>query len=178
MQQVLSRYARCFNSKSNRMGHVFQGRFHAVLCKDRNQFIALVRYIHNNPVRAGLVERSEEWAWSSRVEAANGSEEWLTETKFPVGDLEVDMSLIEPIHGFARSKDKAAFSLLARNLAEEEDVPVAALIGGRGFPGLVRIRRRLMSLAAGRGFSPSEIARELNCSRSLVSKVLISSRNA
>ncbi len=48
-------YAGYFNRKYQRVGHLFQNRFKSVLCEEETYFLELVRYIHLNPVRAGIV---------------------------------------------------------------------------------------------------------------------------
>src|SRR5579883_3064641 len=52
MQQLLTRYAAYFNTRTGRVGHVFQSRFKAYLCDRDAYLLELVRYIHLNPVRA------------------------------------------------------------------------------------------------------------------------------
>jgi hypothetical protein len=47
------------------VGHVFQGRYRAILCDKRTYLLELVRYLHLNPVRAGLVQHPADWPWSS-----------------------------------------------------------------------------------------------------------------
>lgn len=46
-------------------GHVYQGRFKAFPVETSEYLLALCRYVERNPVRAGLVERAEQWCWSS-----------------------------------------------------------------------------------------------------------------
>ena len=46
-------------------GHLFQGRYRTELVEDETYLWVLTRYIHLNPVRAGMVPRPEQWAWSS-----------------------------------------------------------------------------------------------------------------
>lgn len=65
MQYLITEYARYFNRKHERQGHLFQGRFRSVLVEVSNYAIELSRYIHLNPVRAGIVERPEQYSWSS-----------------------------------------------------------------------------------------------------------------
>ena len=65
MQRVNGDYARYFNKKYKRRGHLFQGRFHSVLVEKQEHLVELSSYIVLNPVRAGMVERPEEWEWSS-----------------------------------------------------------------------------------------------------------------
>lgn len=59
------RYAQFFNRRHNRHGYLFQGRFRSILVEDGLYLKRLVRYIHLNPVDAGLVKRPEEYFWSS-----------------------------------------------------------------------------------------------------------------
>lgn len=65
MHRLLTKYSLTFNSKHGRSGHLFQARYKAVLCLDEMYLASLVRYIHLNPVRAGMTNRAEEWPWSS-----------------------------------------------------------------------------------------------------------------
>ncbi|MDE2509990.1 MAG: transposase, partial [Elusimicrobia bacterium] len=65
MQRLLTTYVTSFNSRHQREGHLFQARYKAVLCVDDAYLLALVRYIHLNPVRARLVTNPEDWPWSS-----------------------------------------------------------------------------------------------------------------
>jgi len=57
-------YSQYFNKKKNACGHLWQGRFYSNAL-DENHLYAAVRYIENNPVRAGLVAAPEDWEWSS-----------------------------------------------------------------------------------------------------------------
>lgn len=65
MHDLNSGYASGFNRRWRRCGSLFQGRFKAVLVEDQSHAVELSRYVHLNPVRASVVERPEEYAWSS-----------------------------------------------------------------------------------------------------------------
>ncbi len=65
MHDLNSGYASGFNRRWQRCGSLFQGRFKAVLVEDQSHAVELSRYIHLNPVRASVVERPEEYVWSS-----------------------------------------------------------------------------------------------------------------
>ncbi|MFZ5352133.1 MAG: transposase [Bacillota bacterium] len=67
MHQINNKYSKYFNHKYERVGHVFQGRYKAVRVQDERYLLKLVRYIHQNPVRAGMVSRAELYRWSSDV---------------------------------------------------------------------------------------------------------------
>lgn len=55
MRRLLTGYAQQFNRRHRRHGHLFQNRYKSILCEEDPYLLELVRYIHLNPVRAGLV---------------------------------------------------------------------------------------------------------------------------
>lgn len=65
MRQLNGVYTQKFNKIHERTGHIFQGRFKAILVDKDSYLLELCRYIVLNPVRAGLVKLPEEWNWSS-----------------------------------------------------------------------------------------------------------------
>lgn len=65
MHFVEGAYAHYFNKKNDRVGHVFQSRFRDILVEKDAYLLELSRYIHLNPVRAGLVKQPEQYFWSS-----------------------------------------------------------------------------------------------------------------
>lgn len=58
-------YTNYFNAKTRRVGHLLQGRYHAILVEKDSYALELSRYIHLNPVRAHLVNDPSRYAWSS-----------------------------------------------------------------------------------------------------------------
>lgn len=67
MRHVNGRYTRSFNRRRDRVGHLFQGRYRAVLVEKDAHLLAIVRYVALNPTRTRrpLRERPEQWPWSS-----------------------------------------------------------------------------------------------------------------
>lgn len=65
MKYLASSYAIYFNRKYGYTGHLFEGRYKSCLVKDDAYFLQSSRYIHLNPVKAGMVNRAEEYRWSS-----------------------------------------------------------------------------------------------------------------
>jgi putative transposase len=59
MQGLQQSYTQYFNRRYRKVGHLFQGRYKAIICAKDKYLLALLRYIHLNPVRARLVERHE-----------------------------------------------------------------------------------------------------------------------
>lgn len=68
MQALHTSYTMYFNTRHGRVGHVFQGRFKSLLCDRDAYLLELVRYIHLNPVRAGLAKNLKDYPWSSHKE--------------------------------------------------------------------------------------------------------------
>jgi REP element-mobilizing transposase RayT len=65
MHLLNSSYTGYFNLRHRRVGHLLQGRFKAHLVEEDGYFTEISRYIHLNPLRAKLVQRPEQWKWSS-----------------------------------------------------------------------------------------------------------------
>jgi hypothetical protein len=63
MQVMQFRYTRYFNKRYEKVGHLFQGRYKAILCERESHLMELVRYIHLNPVRAKVVDDPEMYPW-------------------------------------------------------------------------------------------------------------------
>jgi putative transposase len=76
---LLSRYAKEFNRKTGRSGHVFERRHGAILVQDNSYLLELVRYIHQNPQRAGIVNGIGDYRWSSHhAYMGNARTHWLS----------------------------------------------------------------------------------------------------
>jgi len=65
MRQLNGVYTQAFNRVHRRDGHVFKGRFKAILVEKESHLLELCRYVVLNPVRAAMVERPEQYQWSS-----------------------------------------------------------------------------------------------------------------
>ena len=65
MARILAEYANYYNYKHNRNGHVFQNRFTSECIEDENYFWNCLRYIHMNPVKAGMVKQAADYKYSS-----------------------------------------------------------------------------------------------------------------
>jgi len=65
MHQINNKYSKYFNAIYERCGHVFQGRYKASLIRDERYLIKVLAYIHQNPVKAGICKRVEDYKWSS-----------------------------------------------------------------------------------------------------------------
>jgi REP element-mobilizing transposase RayT len=60
MRKQLTWYAQYYNRRHQRSGHLFENRYKSILCDEDTYLLALIRYIHLNPIRAGIVKTMEE----------------------------------------------------------------------------------------------------------------------
>jgi REP element-mobilizing transposase RayT len=65
MRHLNGVYTQMFNRRHGKVGHLFQGRFKAVLVDRDNYLLEVCRYVELNPLRASLVDAPERWPWSS-----------------------------------------------------------------------------------------------------------------
>lgn len=79
LHTLCSRYARWINLHQDRVGHLFQGRYRAILVESDGYLMQLIRYIHLNPIRAGLCQYLNDYPWSSHLAYLGLSKlPWLT----------------------------------------------------------------------------------------------------
>ena len=65
MRQLNGVYTQYFNRSNGRVGHVYQGRYKAILVEHHSYLLELARYVVLNPLRANRVKRLDQWPWSS-----------------------------------------------------------------------------------------------------------------
>ncbi len=74
MRQLNGVYTQLFNKYHGRSGHLFQGRYKAILIQKDSHLLEVCRYVVLNPVRARIVEAPEDWKWSSYLATAGKAE--------------------------------------------------------------------------------------------------------
>jgi putative transposase len=70
MRQLNGVYTQLFNARRKRSGHLFQGRYKAILIEKQSHLLEVCRYVVLNPVRAHLTKWPEKWKWSSYLGTA------------------------------------------------------------------------------------------------------------
>ncbi len=80
MRQLNGVYTQTYNRRHRQVGHLFQGRYKAILVDAEAYLLELARYVVLNPVRAGVVSEPGEWTWSSfnATVGRAGAPDWLT----------------------------------------------------------------------------------------------------
>lgn len=192
MRRVLCRYARHYNKKNRRLGYLFQSRFKAKLCLDEAYFVTALRYIHRNPVEAGLVKSPSEWSWSSYRQFVGRMRSTLValERAFELlGDDRAAarkryLALMEEksdfVPSFGPSIAPARRTVVSAPSLDELAAMVPAECRIPGTDGKCRVRsrrvsrfrRQFASLAASHGYGGSVIARYLKVSPGAVSQYL------
>jgi putative transposase len=80
-------------------GHLYQGRYKSFICQNDNHFITLVRYVEQNALKAHLVEKAENWKWSSVWRRENGnSEQKKLLSVWPVDFPDDYLSILNQLH--------------------------------------------------------------------------------
>jgi putative transposase len=110
MQGIQFRYSRGFNVKHGKYGHLFQGRYQAIVCQKGAYLLPLSAYIHLNPVRAGLVEDPGECLWSSYRDYVNSE----------IQDSMVDAGIVMQRLAGARVPDRKAYAGFVREQARKD----------------------------------------------------------
>lgn len=198
MQRLLTGYARDFNDKYGRVGHVFQGRYGSRVCAQDDYLLRLVKYIHRNPVEAGLCGCAEDWSFSGH-RAYLGKDDGLVDDALVLGLLhptaaearilyrrfvdeggaalpDLPAAGEEPILKVALGLDPD-LSMLAAVVAQRSGVSVDALRGPAQARSISLARRTFVGEAAARCASGAAIARFLGRAPSSVSRMLGQSSN-
>ena len=120
MQYLNGSYAAYFNARHERKGHLFENRYRAILIESQGHYTEISRYVHLNPVRAGIVERPEDYAWSSYIGYHSG--------RMPLSWLNYGRVLAEFGEGKAARERYREF--VAEGIGKKIEPPWARAIGG------------------------------------------------
>jgi REP element-mobilizing transposase RayT len=170
MHKLLTVHARRFNVKSEGSGHLFQGRFKALPCATDHYFAAALRYVHRNPVAAGLVRLPEDWKFSGHRELLGASGQGLIEREATLRQLAPDATLEDYLALFADERKDDALESAAEMLAAAYGLsPDEVRTSKTRLATLAR--RELLRRAKAQGLSAAEVSRFLGCSESAVSQL-------
>ncbi|MTI96944.1 MAG: transposase [Firmicutes bacterium] len=121
MKRIGVCYVTYYNLKYKATGHLFQDRFKSETVETERYFLVVARYIHQNPVKAGLVTSAADWRWSSYrgyIEATGIFPDGLLDTR-PVLDL------------FSKDRDTALRLFKEYSLAANDDACLDEGVGER-----------------------------------------------
>jgi len=144
MHELAGEYASHFNWRHSRVGPLFQGRYRALLIQEDAYALDVVRYIHLNPVKAGLVQTPEAYRWSSYREYVGENPRALVETGPILArfDARNGPGALESFKAFTQDGKDSSFDPLASAKAK-------TVLGGGEFLGWLRRTKIPRSRAEG-----------------------------
>jgi len=105
IKRISSSYVYYYNWKYSRCGHLFQERFKSEAVENDSYFLTVLRYIHQNPIKANMVKGIEEYKWSSYKEYIYGSR--IADTDFALVIFAEDKTIaVEDFISFNRAENK------------------------------------------------------------------------
>lgn len=111
MKRIGIRYAQHFNKSYGRVGHVFQGRFKSQVIESLRQCLVCARYIHNNPVKAGIVPSAEHYPWSSYNAYISSRKTPLVERELILSEYSADPNVArQELTRFTQALDREMYS--------------------------------------------------------------------
>jgi putative transposase len=200
MQRQNSLYSRYFNRVHERTGHLFGLRYKAALVQDESYLFAVLRYIHWNPVKAGLSNKAAGYRWSSDSDYRHSRSDLVdidfiydsisTDRQFAINEylrlIQDDaVKSYDKMHaigdgaflqsvkqaGGVTGKEKANLDELLQNVAGSREVYDEIKSGSRRRE-LVRLKNEYIRKAYEEGYNYREIADSINISRAAVSKLI------
>jgi REP-associated tyrosine transposase len=207
MRQLNGIYTQAYNRKHRRVGHLFQGRYKAILVEKESYLLEVCRYVVLNPVRARAVDRPSRWKWSSYGGTAGTAKahpalttDWILAQfgrRRGAAEKGYRAFVRDGIGGASIHEKVIAQSLLgrekfierlvgrARGREKIKEIPRGQRYLGR--PSLARLlevtrgkEKRNRSVAAAvlrHGYSQTEVARHLGLHYSTISRIVENSRN-
>ncbi len=201
MGLLLARYAKYLNARFKRNGHVFQNRFHARLCGKDSYFQQVIRYIHLNPVEAGLADEPSRWPYSGHLEYLGKSTRHLIDqeqllsmlgsdirtaraaySQFVLGALKDDYLSVGETEDLSNARESDIHfkavqvhvneKSLDEICAEFKPISLEILRSSSKVRTVCRARHRFIACAFAAGYSLTEVAAYLGLSLSAVSKAL------
>ena len=120
-RKINLKFALRYNKKYNQVGHVFQGRYKSEVIDTDQYLLSALRYIHNNPVKAGIVSNAENYRWSSYIDYLNSNSSLLDSNE---KEMIMDMfgGSIDQLQGFHLKDDMLEFLEVKEDLEREREM--------------------------------------------------------
>jgi putative transposase len=183
MQRQNSLYSRYYNCSYDRCGHLFGLRYKALIVTDESYLFALLRYIHWNPIRAGLSETVSAYRWSSDYYYRN-NKAGLVDINFILNSISESrkqalneyLSLIDEEAKMVSDKigneKMSPLEDILYKICPEEDAFKLIKAGSRKRE-LKSLKKKFVSEAINEGFKMREIADFINVSITAIHKLAI-----
>lgn len=177
MRRIGASFVFWYNNKYNRCGHLFQDRYKSEPVEDEVYFLTVVRYIHQNPIKAGIAKNVDVYKWSSYREYIGESD--LIYTDFALNLFSNDRKkAIESFKSFhlESNEDKCLDINENKKITDTEAIEIIKKICHLHSPEEVQtlrkdVRNRYLKAFKQQGLSTRQIARLTGVSRHIVLKV-------
>ncbi|NLC25273.1 MAG: hypothetical protein GX777_01400 [Fastidiosipila sp.] len=188
MHRIISQYARTYNKQNKRSGHVFEGRYNSIPVKDEHHLLDLLRYVHQNPVRAGICKKVHDYCWSTDQFYRMSADNQLIKTSLILDSLSENRHeairiylqlMIETINKGAEyfetgpvieDEEKHLDELLLES-CQDNSLYLAVKSGLRDH-NLTLYRKKFARAARKAGYSMREIGEHIGSSQSSISRLL------
>ena len=171
MKRIGSRFVYWYNWKYQRTGHLFQDRYKSETVEDQSYFLTVLRYILQNPVKAGLVKQPGNYRWSS-FQAYMKQEGSFTDTQFAIDITGSKEVLIQYLQEANDDKVMDEEDFHQRRTDEEARKIIQSMTGCRSVSDYQRLDRELKKSYAkkliGEGLSMGQVSRLTGMSKTAV----------
>ena len=176
MKKILTHYVGWFNRKYGRSGTLIANRYISECVENDKYLFSLVRYIHQNPMKAGIVESLEEYAWSSFSQYKKGKSDFV-DIDYVLQTISPSMeSAIENFIEMHNTFDNEVFIPMDKKRKSEEQVrrEIIDFLEGKEpnyIATLARTERdKILADLRGKGLSIRQIERSTGISRGVILK--------
>lgn len=170
-RRIGTRYAKWYNEKYQRIGHLFQDRFRSENVENDLYFMTVLRYILQNPMKAGMETRPGSWRWSSFLayEAGKGA---VTDTQFALslfGGRENLLRFLGQENDDTAMDEADCDKQLKEDLAKEKMIRITQCTSVSDFQQLARlVQKELVRKMYHEGLSLAQISRMTGISKPTV----------
>lgn len=180
MKRIGICYAQYFNKCYQRVGHVFQGRFKSQTIENPRQCVICARYIHNNPVRAGIVTKAERYPWSSYNAYLSPNKSTLINPELILGEHGKDPQVArKALIEFTQTMDSENHSFLTSDAGLSPAEKIVAFLNQKGltlaaYKQLHKEERNdlIRALRAATAASIRDLEAALDMSKSAIARIL------
>lgn len=176
MRRLGAMYVYWYNWKYDRCGHLFQDRYKSENVEDKNHLLTVLRYIHQNPFKAGIVNDISKYRWSSYPEYTGNA--GMTDTSFILSIFsENDAKATERFTEYHKTiqTEKCLGMDESKRIYDDEAKQIIVRISGMSLPSRIQlldhnIRNEFLKKFKKEGLSTRQIARLTGISRNIVLK--------
>ncbi len=176
MHKLLTRYVMSYNRKYQRSGSLIGNRYKSEPIEDETYYLTLIRYIHQNPVKAGIIDKLEKYIWSSYNDYIK-MENKLTDIKFGLSLLSEDEEqAVKEFKEFHEIMEDTDFSISnTKRLTDEQLKRRMIKIAGGIRPEEIALRSKsdrdcILALLRNKGFTIGQLERVTGISRGIITR--------